>query len=332
MKNADGRAQAGLMSRRRAIKLGLSALAATQLPARAQETAPSGPKVWLDMDQAALDAAYDQSVYAPNRDLVIQQQVYMNARTKEHLAAPERIAYGPAPIEALDLYRAEAEDAPVLIYLHGGTWRFGTAADSAYIAEPFVNAGAHVVVPDFSAAHEIEGGLGVLVDQVRRAVAWTFEHSSQFGGDASRIHVSGHSSGGHLAGAVLTTDWSGDYGLPDDVVRAGICVSGMFDLEPVRLSWRNSYLHLDDAAVQALSPLRHLEHLHAPLLVIYGTEETPEFQRQSRDFAAAVGAAGKPVELIAAEGFNHFEMRSAFASPYGAVGRAVLAQMGLSAA
>lgn len=312
------------------MRLGLTTLAAAQLPARAQDTASGGPKVWLDMDQAALDAAYDQIVYAPNRDRVFAQQRYMNARAQERLNPPERIAYGDAAIEGLDLYRTHVADAPVFVFLHGGTWRSNKAEEYAYVAEPFVNAGAHVVVPDFSPVHEIDGGLEVLVDQVRRAVAWTYEHAAEFSGDASRIHVSGHSSGGHLAGTVLTTDWPGDYGLPSDIVRGGLCVSGMFDLEPVRLSWRNSYLHLDDESVHALSPQRHIEHLHAPLIVIYGSEETPEFQRQSRDFAAAVSAAGKPVQLITAEGFNHFEMRSTFASPYAVSGSAALAQMGLT--
>lgn len=313
------------------MKLGMTALAAAQLPARAQDTAPGGPTVWLDMDQAALDEAYNQRIYAPNIDRVLAQHRYMNEQARARLEAPERIAYGDAPIEGLDLYRTNSDSAPTLVFFHGGTWRSNTAGQYAYIAEPYVRAGAHVIVPDFSAVHEIEGGLEVLVDQVRRSVAWAFEHASAFSGDPSRIHVLGHSSGGHLAGAVLTTNWSGDYGLPDNVVRGGICVSGMFDLEPVRLSWRNSYLHFDNASVQALSPQRHLDHLRASVVVVYGSSETPEFQRQSRDFAAAARAAGKQVELIEADSFNHFEIQSTAASPYGVVGRAAFAQMGLNA-
>lgn len=331
MKNAIGMSLEGFISRRAALQLGLTALAASQLPARAQDTTSGGPKVWLDMDQAALDDAYNQRIYAPNRDHVFAQQAYMNERAKERLELPERIAYGAAPIEGLDFYRTHLDDAPVFVFLHGGTWRSNTAEKYAFIAEPFVRAGAHVVVPDFSPVHEIEGGLGVLVDQVRRAVVWVFENVADLGGDPSRIHVSGHSSGGHLAGAVLTTDWPGDYGLPTNVVRGGICVSGIFDLEPVRLSWRDSYLHLDDASEQALSPQRHLDHLHAPVIIAYGTQETPEFQRQSRDFVAAARAAGKPVELLAADGFNHFEIRSTFANPFGVIGHAAFEQMGLNA-
>ncbi|NNC64039.1 MAG: alpha/beta hydrolase [Gammaproteobacteria bacterium] len=319
------------VSRRDAIGLGLSAFAAAQLPARAQDAASGGPKIWLDMDQAALDDAYNQRIYAPNIDRVLAQHRYMNAQASVQLEAPERIAYGEAQIEGLDLYRTNGSNAPTLVFFHGGTWRNNTSDQYAYIAEPYVRNGANVIVPDFAAVHEIEGGLEVLVDQVRRSVAWAFEHAADFGGDPSRIHVLGHSSGGHLAGAVLTTDWSGDYGLPNHVVCGGVCVSGMFDLEPVRLSWRNSYLHLDDASVQALSPQRHLDHLYAPAVLVYGSSETPEFQRQSRDFAAAARAAGKQVEVVMADSFNHFEIQSTAANPYGPVGRAAFTQMGLSA-
>lgn len=331
MKNAAGLKQASRLSRRDAVKLGLTALAAVQLPARAQDAAPGGPAVWLDMDQKALDDAYNQRIYAPNIDRVLAQHRFMNAQAREQLDAPERVAYGDAPIEGLDLYRAGTSNGPTLVFFHGGTWRSNRSEQYAYIAEPYVRAGANVIVPDFSPVHEIEGGLEVLVDQVRRSVGWAFEHASDYGGDPSRIHVLGHSSGGHLAGAVLTTDWAGEYGLPNDTVRGGVCVSGMFDLEPVRLSWRNSYLDLDDASVDALSPQRHLEHLYAPAVLVYGSSETPEFQRQSRDFAAAARAAGKRIEVIMADSFNHFEIQSTAASPYGPVGRAVFAQMGLSA-
>jgi arylformamidase len=98
------------------------------------------------------------------------------------------------------------------------------------------------------------------------------------------------------------------------------------------LSFRSSYVKFTDEIEQALSPQRHLDKLNAPLVLAYGTLETPEFQRQSRDFAAAVKEAGKPVELLVGEGYNHFEMPETLANPYGLLGRAALAQMKLSPA
>jgi arylformamidase len=103
----------------------------------------------------------------------------------------------------------------------------------------------------------------------------------------------------------------------------------MYDLKPVRLSKRSKYVKFTDVMEEELSAMRHLDRLRTPLLVSYGTYETPEFQRQTRDFAAAVKAAGKPIELLVGEGYNHFEMLETLANPYGLLGRAVLGQMGL---
>ena len=129
---------------------------------------------------------------------------------------------------------------------------------------------------------------------------------------------------------ILTTDWPKDFNLPPNTVKGGLCCSGIFDLKPVRLSARSSYVKFTDEMEQALSPQRHLDKLNAPVIVAYGTLETPEFQRQSRDFAAAVKVAGKPIQLLVGEGYNHFEIRETLANPYGLLGRAVLAQMNLS--
>ena len=107
-------------------------------------------------------------------------------------------------------------------------------------------------------------------------------------------------------------------------------MSGMYDMKPVRLSKRGNYVKFDDDMEDKMSSLRHIDRLRAPIVVTYGTYETPEFQRQSRDFAAAVKAAGKPVELLVGEGYNHFEMLETLANPYGLLGRAVLKQMGLA--
>jgi arylformamidase len=103
----------------------------------------------------------------------------------------------------------------------------------------------------------------------------------------------------------------------------------MYDLKPVRLSARSSYIKFTDEMEHRLSTQRHLDKLAAPVVVAYGTLETPEFQRQSRDFAAAVASAGKPVTPLIAEGYNHFEIIETIASPYGLLGRAALEQMKL---
>ncbi len=288
------------------------------------------PAVWLDMDQAELDAAYDQSKYAPNLPQIVKRYATNSEAVRARLGAPRRYAYGPTPIEALDVYPTGRPSAPINVFIHGGAWRGGLARDFAYPAELFVHAGAHYVVLDFINVLEANGDLRPMAEQVRRAVAWVYRNASMFGGDPGRIYVSGHSSGAHLAGLVLVTDWRQDFNLPADTVKGGLCCSGLFDLKPVRLSARSSYVKFTDEIEQALSSQRHLDKLSAPVIVAYGTLETPEFQRQSREFAAAVKAAGKPVELLVGEGYNHFEIPETLANPHGLLGRAVLTQMGLS--
>ncbi len=305
-------------------------------PAPAASSAASaprvkGPAVWLDLDQAELDRAYDQSQYAPNQSQITGRYGPNSDIARSRLGAPRRAAYGPTPIEGLDIYRTPRPKAPVQVFLHGGAWRGGLAKDYAFPAEMFVNGGAHLVVPDFVWVQDAGGSLMPMADQVRRAVAWVHRNAASFGGDPDRIYVSGHSSGAHLAGVVVTTDWR-EYGVPSNIVKGALCCSGLFDLKAVRLSARSSYVKFTDEMQVALSSQRHLDKLNAPLVVAYGTLETPEFQRQSREFAAAVRAAGKPVQLIVAEGYNHFEIIETIANPYGLVGRAALAQMGLGPA
>ena len=306
---------------------------ATNHAVEPQVTSPAarirGPIVWLDMDQKELDDAYDQTVYAPNQPLIAARRKIASESVLKRLGLPQRVAYGPTEVEKLDIYKTRRQNAPVVIYIHGGAWRNGTAKDFAFPAEMFMDAGTHFVVPDFVQVQDAGGSLLPMIEQVRRAVTWVDKNAASFGGDAERIFITGHSSGAHLAGVTLVTDWVNDYGLPPDVIKGGLLVSGMYDLKPVRLSKRSEYVKFTDEIEEKLSSQRHLDKLNAPVIIAYGTQETPEFQRQSREFAAAVKAAGKPVELIVGEGFNHFEMQETFANPYAVAGRAALKMMQL---
>jgi len=288
-----------------------------------------GPLVWLDMDQKELDDAYDQTVYAPNQPLLAARRKVASESVLKRFT-PERRAYGASEIEKLDIYKTSKPNAPVMVYTHGGAWRNGMAKDFAFQAEMYLNAGANLIILDFVQVQDARGSLLPMIQQVRSAVAWVYKNATSFGADSNRMYVSGHSSGAHLTGCVLVTDWQKDFGLPANIIKSGLVVSGMYDLKPVRLSKRSKYVNFTDEIEAALSSQRHLDKLNAPIIVAYGNQETPEFQRQGRDFAAAVKAAGKPVELIVGEGFNHFEMQETLGNPYGIAGRAALKLMGLS--
>lgn len=293
-----------------------------------ERTSTKGSHVWLDMDQKELDDAYDQSVWAPNQAHVSKRRALWSESARARLK-PDCLAYGPTEIERVDIYETKSGNAPIQIFIHGGAWRGGSAKDSAYLAEMFVTAGAIFIAVDFIAIDKADGNLMTMADQVRRAVAWVYKNASRFGGNPNRLYLSGHSSGAHLSGVVLVTDWQKDFGLPMDVVKGSVLMSGMFDLKAVALSKRSKYVKFTDEIEQALSAQRHLDKLHTPIIVAHGTLESPEFQRQTREFAAAVAAAGKPVQLIVAEGYNHFELPETFGNPYGLLGRAALEQMNL---
>jgi arylformamidase len=221
-----------------------------------------GPLVWLDMDQKELDDAYDQMVYAPNRDQVHKRNMFNSDRVRARLGAPRRIAYGPTTVEQLDLFAASKPNAPINVFIHGGAWRQRAAKDYAFLAEMFVRAGAHFIALDFVGVENTGGDLLPMADQVRRGVAWAYKNAASFGGDPSRLYVSGQSSGAHLAGCVVTTDWQKDYGVPDDIVKGALLCSGMYDLKPVRLSKRSEYVAFTDEIEEKLSSQRRLDRLN----------------------------------------------------------------------
>jgi len=300
---------------------------AQRLPAEAPRE--KGPLVWLDMDQQTLNEAYDQSVYAFNRDGIFERDREAVASALARIGPPERAAYGPAEIEKVDIYRTTRANAPTMIFIHGGVWSTGRSSNHTELAEMFIKAGAHFVAVDFDSVDNTGGDLTKLVDQCRRAVAFIHRTAASFGGSADRIYLSGHSSGAHLASCVLITEWA-KQGLPTDIVKGALLFCGMYDLKPVRLSSRSSFVKFTDEVEDALSAQRHLDRIHTPLILAHGSLETPEFQRQSRDFAAVLTKAGKPVQLIVGRGYNHFEIYETLGNPYGVLGRAALEMMKLA--
>ncbi len=271
----------------------------------------------------------DQAVYAFNAQNIAERLAARSEKALSVIGKPERVAYGPTDIEKVDIYKTKRPDAPTMIFIHGGAWRGGRSADFAVYAEVFVKAGSNFVAVDFNNVLETQGDLFPMVDQCRRAVAWVYRNAASFGADPHQTYLCSRSSGSHLAGCVVTTDWE-QQGLPRDIIKGAVLGSGMYDLKPVRLSKRRNYVEFTDDMEQALSAQRHIEKIHVPLVLAIGTLETPEFQRQTRDFAAALIAAGKPVQVIVGKGYNHFERGETLGNPYAVMGRAALEMMKLT--
>jgi arylformamidase len=285
--------------------------------------------VWLDMDQQALDDAYDQSVYAANLEQVIERYVANSNTVREVLGDPLRFRYAEGVDAELDVYKTDASNAPIHIFVHGGAWKLGDAQINAFAAEMFVDNGVHFVVPDFAPVQTHDGDLLPMVEQLRTAMAWIYANAeSTFGGDPQQIYVSGFSSGGHLASVLLTTDWqSWDETLPKDLIKGAVLCSGMYDLYPVSLSARRHYVDFTEERIAALSAVHHIYQVQCPVVIAYGTEETPEFKRQAKEFAAMLLKADVDVQLIVGEQYNHFEIIETLANPYGLLGRAALEQI-----
>lgn len=274
-----------------------------------------------------LDTLYDQAKWAANMQEVIGRYGLLSDATRAAIGEPLRLSYGPADVERLDLYKARQNGAPIAVFVHGGGWRGGSAREYAFPAEMLVKAGIHFVTLDFSSVVAANGSLAVLVDQVRRALQFVFQNCADMGGDPKRIYLAGHSSGAHLAGMALSTDWA-SRGAPAEPIKAGLLVSGIYDLGPVRQTSRSAYVSIDDAAERDLSPIHQVERLRAPVLLAVGSTESPAFQQQAQAYADAATRSGKRMTLVRAESYNHFEILETLGNPYGLLGRHLLELIG----
>ncbi len=268
---------------------------------------------WRQLTQAQLDVAYDQRLHAPNMAEVMQGLNTAGAQAQDQLPQRLRLAYGPHESESLDWYPCGHTQAPVVFFIHGGAWRNGQARDYAFFVPWLLQLGMDVVIPDFAAVTEVDGDLTVLVSQLAQAWRWmrARQASAMPGAAPAAAHVCGHSSGGHLAACLAA-----DPVLAREVASLTVC-SGMYELEPVSLSSRSSYVRFDAQMVQALSPQRHLQHIQAPVSLLCGTQESPEFIRQTQVFHQALQAAGKRSVLTLGQGLNHFEILQTLATPQG---------------
>jgi arylformamidase len=199
-----------------------------------------GPLIFLDYDQAELNAAYNQAAYAPNIQQILSRYGSNSVLTRMRLGEPMVEAYGPHDIEKLCFFETKQKDAPTFLFVHGGAWKGGTAKDYAFLADMFVGAGANYGMMDFSWVQDVGGNLAELSNQVCRAIAWVYRNADRLGFAAERLYIGGHSSGAHLASTAVICDWEKEFGLPQTLIKGALLISGMYDLKPVRLSARSA--------------------------------------------------------------------------------------------
>lgn len=286
-------------------------------------------KIYRDYTQEELDWQYDQGSLVSNIPEYMDRCRDATTAAKAAVKCVEDVAYGGQEHELLDIYVPGdlTSPAPIRIFFHGGAWMGGDKAVSGGAAAAFVAHGAIYVAVDFSLAPA--ASLDQIVDQVRRAVWYVYEHATDYGGDPERIYLAGHSSGGHLAAMVAVTDWATQFSGPADLVKGLMASSGPYDTEPCRLSARNDYLHLDEAAAARTSVANFVRPGLPPAIFACGGGELPEFQRQSRDLAAQWRTGGMAVEEIHLPDHNHFDMNAEYNTTGSDFQNAVLGQMGL---
>tara|TARA_R110000868_G_scaffold4155_58_gene25783 strand:- start:29348 stop:30211 length:864 start_codon:yes stop_codon:yes gene_type:complete len=269
--------------------------------------------VWGNFTQEELDRQYDQGTLVPNTGELMEINAQESAKIRTELECIQNVSYGPTVMERLDIFPVATKGAPVVIYHHGGAWTRSDKDQCSYVAPPFVAAGINVLVLDFALAPKVS--LDEIVRQNRAAIAWAWHNADTYGWDRNKIHCIGHSSGGHICGMMLVTDWAGDYGLPADVIKSAATCSGMYELEPVRLSHRNSYLDLTEKAAVRNSSIRHIPANDIPITMAWGTGELDEFQRQCSEFAAAWAAAGHTVDSFVLDDLHHFQVAREIVNP-----------------
>jgi arylformamidase len=283
--------------------------------------------VFRDYDQKALDAEYNNRVKVKDAMDWIARYGGESARTRAELPMRFDVPYGAHHAERLDVFPAARPGAaPVHVFIHGGYWHRMDKVDFSFVARSLRPAGAATVVLNYGLVPSID--LDELVRQCRAAIAWVHRHAAQWGGDASRIAVSGHSAGGHLVAMLLATDWSA-FGVPGDVVKAACAISGLYDLEPIRLCYLNEVLALTAEAARRNSPVRLAPSSSAPLILAVGGSEGPEYHRQTEELAAAWRAHGVPIEVRDMEGHDHFSIMGELQSPFSPLARVIQGQLGL---
>ena len=233
------------------------------------------------------------------------------------------LAYGSAERERLDLFRGERE-GPVLLYIHGGYWQRGDKALYSFVVEPFVAAGVHVAMVNYTLTPECR--IGDITSQMRRAVVWLWRNAERLGIDRDRLSVMGHSAGGHLTAMLMATDWPGlDHALPRDLVRCGIPISGIFELEPLVHTSINEGPRMDVEEARRESPLFMEPVTDAPQLVVAGGAETEEFKRQSDAYCERFRTPERSMDRYDVPDSNHFTELERLAEPDSEVFQRVMA-------
>ncbi|MBT7811165.1 MAG: alpha/beta hydrolase [Deltaproteobacteria bacterium] len=256
--------------------------------------------------QEEIDQEYNPRFIVENTDELIKSYFTESQRVLREYSNRSAVAYGPTLSETLDIFPAEKLCSPIHIFFHGGYWHSLTSRDFAFVAEGLVRNGITAVLVNYALCPSVS--IDEIVRQSRAAAAWTYRNAEDFGGNPEQITVSGHSAGGHLTGMLLSTDWEKNYGLPPNLIKGFLPVSGLFDLKPFPFSWLQPKLLLSSEQVLRNSPVFLKPVYSSHVMVAVGADESHEFQRQSKNYTIFLQKHGVPAEYLSMPGKNHFNI------------------------
>lgn len=253
----------------------------------------------------AYEAGYNLRARHADYEQYVTRWADESAHARSALSCEIDVPYGERPGMTLDIFPAGAAGAPIFAFIHGGYWRAMDKDHFSFPANAFVPAGAAVASINYGLAPAVS--VGEIIEQCRGAAGWIHANAARFNGDPERIHVSGHSAGGHLTAALASTDWEAR-GLPANLIKGGIPLSGVFDLRPILQTSINDDVRLDEVQAERDSPHLHLPAQNIPMIIAVGAGETEDFVAQSRNYAEAYRNAGFDAELQVLDGFHHFDI------------------------
>ena len=278
--------------------------------------------------QAELDLQYNNRARMPQFTEYFAEWEEWSAETQRKLPARLDVAFGDDPAETLDIFPAEQPNAPVQIMIHGGYWYSLDKKHDSFVAEGFRPHGITTVVINYGLAPEY--GMDEIVRQNRAACAWVWHNAAELGIDRNRIYTVGQSAGGHLVAMMMATDWPAfSAGLPADLIKGGTSISGIYDMEPIRLCYLNDKVGMSEEVANRNSPILQTYPSAAPLMFVSGDIESDEYARQAEVMMALWEKLGYPSFHLQLPGYNHFTMANLLRQPDSALTRAVLSQMGI---
>ena len=254
-----------------------------------------------------LEQGYNVSLLRSDFPVVLEEWVLRSETFRTGADAQLDCAYDQGPRDKIDLFRCGKINAPLLVFIHGGYWQRGDKSWFSFIAVPFVESGVDVALIGYPLCPQSD--MGTIIGQVRKALIWLWRNASSLGVSAEQINLGGHSAGAHLTAMMLATNWSQiGADLPDNLVKTGMPISGLYQLEPLRYTTLNDALGMDASIAHAISPQFLQPVTRAPVLVALGGSETLQFHWQMEQFVEQWSSYGTPIQSFIEPAVDHYDV------------------------